>query len=251
MAGTARNKSDVDRNRSDVDVEIEEELILEDLDIEDTDPTALTENEIEAKYDKGQARIVIQRNDFLVPNLLEMFKNKEVLDMSPAYQRRARWNDKKKSHLIESLLMNIPIPPIFLYEREYAQYEVMDGQQRLNSIRSFFSNEFRLRELRVWPELNGRDFRDLPQKIRRGLERRGLAAVIILTESGKQPDEVMELRQYVFDRLNTGGERLNPQEIRNCLYASKFNEMLISIARDAEFTSAWAIPPRNLMSRTV
>jgi hypothetical protein len=55
----------------------------------------------------------------------------------------------------------------------------------------------------------------------------------------------MELRQYVFERLNTGGERLNPQEIRNCLYAGEFNNMLISIARDALFTSIWEIPPKE------
>src|SRR5258708_15544267 len=113
-----------------------------------------------------------------------MFKKKEVLDMSTPYQRRTRWKDSKRSHLIESLLMNIPIPPIFLYERNYAQYEVLDGQQRLASVRSFFRNEFKLRDLRIWPELNGRHLKDLPQKIQRGLERRGLAAVIILTDSG-------------------------------------------------------------------
>ncbi len=165
--------------------------------------------------------------------------------MSPPYQRRTRWNDTKKSHLIESLLMNIPIPPIFLYERDYAQYEVMDGQQRLASIRSFFKNEFKLRGLKIWSELNGRDFIDLPLRIQRGLERRGLAAVIILTESSKDPRAAMEIRQYVFERLNTGGEQLNPQEIRNCLYASPFNDMLISIARSDLFTSTWDIPPKE------
>lgn len=219
--------------------------IIDDLESEEMDIASASVSEIEKKYDEGQARIVIQRNDFLVPNLLEMLKKREVLDISPPYQRRARWTDKKRSHLIESLLMNIPIPPIFLYERDYAQYEVMDGQQRLSSVRSFFGNEFKLSGLRVWPELNGSDFRDLPQKIQRGLERRGFAAVIILTESGKDPKAAMEIRQYVFERLNTGGEQLNAQEIRNCLYASSFNDMLISLARSEAFTKAWAIPPKE------
>src|SRR5689334_18568010 len=83
------------------------------------------------KYDKGQAQIITQRNDFLVPNILQMVRDKEVLNLAPVYQRRKRWSDTKKSHLVESLLMNIPIPPIFLYERDLAKYEVMDGQQRL------------------------------------------------------------------------------------------------------------------------
>lgn len=222
-----------------------DEDILEELDREEEEVISASDQEIEKKYDEGQARIVIQRNDFLIPNILEMVKKREVLDVSPPYQRRARWNETKRSHLIESLLMNIPIPPIFLYEKAYAQYEVMDGQQRLASIRSFFNNEFKLRQLKVWTELNGRDYRDLPPKIRRGLERRGLAAVIILTESGKDKKAAMELRQYVFERLNTGGERLNPQEIRNCLYASEFNNILIELARSSLFTSIWGIPPKE------
>jgi len=221
------------------------EEILEELEVEDDETPKSTEIQIEKKYDEGQSRIVIQRNDFLVPNLLAMFEKKEILDMNPPYQRRTRWNDTKKSHLIESLLMNIPIPPIFLYEHDYAHYEVMDGQQRLASIRSFFRNDFKLRGLKIWPELNGRDFRDLPLKIQRGLERRGLAAVIILTESGKDKQAAMEIRQYVFERLNTGGERLNAQEIRNCLYAGPFNDMLISLARSELFTTAWGISPKE------
>lgn len=232
-------------NKKSLQPQTETDDILDELEAEDAEAPPSTDKEIEKKYDEGQARIVIQRNDFLVPNLLEMFEKKEVLDMSPPYQRRARWNETKRSHLIESLLMNIPIPPIFLYEKDYAQYEVMDGQQRLASVRSFFRNEFKLRNLRVWPELNGRDFRDLPPKIQRGLERRGLAAVIILTESGKDPRAATEIRHYVFERLNTGGERLNAQEIRNCLYASPFNDILISLARSDPFTSVWEIPPKE------
>lgn len=221
------------------------EHILEELESDEAEPVSSTEKQIEKKYNEGQARIIIQRNDFLVPNLLSMCDRKEVMDVSPPYQRRARWGAVKRSHLIESLLMNIPIPPIFLYERDYAKYEVMDGQQRLAAVRSFFRNEFRLRGLKKWPELNGRDYRDLPLTIQRGLERRGLAAIIILTESSKNPKAAMEIRQYVFERLNTGGEQLNAQEIRNCLYAGSFNDLLVSLARSDNFTAAWGIPTKE------
>jgi hypothetical protein len=223
----------------------EAEEILNDLEDEEEGDEPSTEQDIEKKYDEGQARIVIQRNDFLVPNLLQMFKDREILDMTPPYQRRSRWSDKRRSLLIESLLMNIPIPPIFLYERAYAQYEVMDGQQRLTAIRSFLGNEFKLRGLKLWKELNRKDYRDLPPKIQKGLERRGIAAVIILTESGKDDRASIELRQAVFERLNTGGERLNAQEVRNCLYASRFNDTLIRLARSDQFTTAWEIPAKE------
>ena len=181
----------------------EEDILIEELEDDETPPEALGESAIESKYDSKQNQIFIQRNDFLIPNILQMVKNRDVLDLSPSYQRRTRWNDKKRSHLIESLLMNVPIPPIFLYERDLAKYEVMDGQQRLNTIRSFIDNEFRLKDLKTWPELNGRRYHDLPPRIQAGLMRRGLAAVIVLTESGQDEVTAMELRQYVFERLNT------------------------------------------------
>ena len=111
------------------------ETLEKELSQDDPVPLPQKESDIEAKYDTGQARIVIQRNDFLVPNVLQMLERREILDLSPTYQRRARWNNTKRSHLIESLLMNVPIPPIFLFERDLAKYEVMDGQQRLTTIR--------------------------------------------------------------------------------------------------------------------
>jgi hypothetical protein len=229
---------------SPLELDEQEELISE-LEDDEADAEVLSEAAIEAKYDNNQNQIFIQRNDFLIPNILAMVKNRDVLDLSPSYQRRTRWNDKKRSHLIESLLMNVPIPPIFLYERDLAKYEVMDGQQRLNAIRSFVANEFRLRELKTWPELNGRYFVDLPPRIQMGLMRRGLAAVIVLTESGQDELTAMELRQYVFERLNTGGESLNAQEIRNCIFSGHFNDMLVSIARSEIFTNVWGVPPKE------
>lgn len=219
--------------------------ILKELEASEPEAFSGTEADIVDKYNTGQARIVVQRNDFLVPNVLQMVQNREILNLAPSYQRRKRWDETKKSHLIESLLMNIPIPPVFLYEQDLARYEVMDGQQRLDAIRGFFNNEFALRNLVKWPELNGRQYEDLPSRIQAGLNRRGLAAVIILTESGESEESALEIRQYVFERLNTGGEKLNAQEVRNCIYASPFNDMLIALARTPEFTGAWAIPPKE------
>lgn len=122
--------------------QLDEERFFEELEGEESVQVEMTEVDIVHKYDEGQARIVIQRNDFLIPNILQMVEDKDILDISPSYQRRKRWDNRKRSHLIESLLMNIPIPPIFLYEHDLAKYEVMDGQQRLDTIRSFLKNEF-------------------------------------------------------------------------------------------------------------
>lgn len=228
-----------------IELENEEEQISEELEFDEAEEIHPSDQQIIKKYEEGQARIIIQRNDFLIPNILQMVKDKDVLNLSPNYQRRKRWNEAKRSQLIESLLMNIPIPPIFLYEQKYAKYEVMDGQQRLDAIRGFFQREFALTGLKQWPELNAKNYDELPLTIQRGLQRRGLAAVIILTESGPDKKVALEIRQHVFERLNTGGEKLNAQEVRNCIYASPFNDMLIRIARNPVFTSAWGIPARE------
>jgi len=231
--------------RKPADLPDEQEELLSELEEDESPESGAAGVGIPKKHDSREGQIFIQRNDFLIPNILEMVKKRRVLDISPTYQRRARWNDTKRSHLIESLLMNVPIPPIFLFERALARYEVMDGQQRLGAIRSFFENEFELQDLKVWTELNGNRFKDLPPDIQSGLMRRGLAAVIILTESGQDESAALRLRQYVFERLNTGGVSLNAQEVRNCIYASPFNDMLVEIARAPLFTSIWGIPPKE------
>ncbi len=206
--------------------------------------------ELETLYDTETFRIVTQRNDFLIPGLLESLKNENYLNLTPPYQRRLRWDRKRKSRLIESLLMNVPIPPVFLLETELAQYEVVDGQQRLSTIREFFNNEFPLSGLERWNELNGRRYSKLPSRIKSGLMRRSLSAVILLAESGRtlgesDQDGQHEIKRFVFERLNTGGVRLNPQEIRNAVHAGGFANLLHELSREPLFTKIWDIPPRE------
>jgi len=145
--------------------------------------------------------------------------------------------------LIESFLLNIPIPPIFLYENTYNQYEVMDGRQRIESIYEFLDNGFELTGLTYWPELNGMRFKELPDTIQRGLLRRTLNAIVLLTETNNIED--VDIRMILFNRLNTGGIQLNPHELRNAIYPSLFNDMLKSASRNQEFTSLWGIPPKE------
>ncbi|BAQ62700.1 conserved hypothetical protein [Geminocystis sp. NIES-3708] len=94
--------------------------------------------------------------------------------LNPEYQRRKRWDDIRKSRLIESFILNVPIPPIFLYEVDYSIYEVMDGQQRLTAIYDFYKGRFELKGLEYWRELNGRKYNNLPEQVKRGIDRRYL-----------------------------------------------------------------------------
>jgi hypothetical protein len=115
----------------------------------------LTDREIEERYQSGTLRLSQEKNDFLLPQVLEFINTKKWINLHPEYQRRSVWDRGKRSLFIESLLMNIPIPPVFLLEWEYSRYEVMDGQQRLNTIVEFYENRFKLSGLEKWPELNG------------------------------------------------------------------------------------------------
>lgn len=197
-----------------------------------------------AKYASSQLRVVRETKDYQLDYLQHALQpGRELIDISPTYQRRLRWSNKKKSLLIESFLLNIPVPPIFLYERDYNEYEVIDGRQRLDAISSFLANDFALTGLEYWPELARKRFRDLPVVLQRGLLRRSLPAVVLLAETKGLDGDALDVRRVLFDRLNTGGIRLNPQELRNALYPGPFNAMVIRLARSAPFTSPWDIPP--------
>ena len=121
--------------------------------------------------------------------------DRELINISPAYQRRLRWTRKKKSLLIESFLLNIPVPPIYLYEQDYNAYEVIDGQQRLDAISTFLRNDFALTGLEYWPELNRKRFLDLPQVLQRGLLRRSLPAVVLLAETKLSSADGLDVRR--------------------------------------------------------
>ncbi|MBX2999690.1 MAG: DUF262 domain-containing protein [Caldilineaceae bacterium] len=214
--------------------------------VEPSAKTALTEETISEKYARSQLRVVRETKDFNLDYLaLALKQDSFIINVSPEYQRRQRWSQKKRSQLIESFLMNIPIPPIFLFEHEYNAYEVVDGRQRLDTIRDFFENRFALTGLEYWAELNRKRFRDLPMIIQKGLQRRSLSAVVLLAETRRPDRDDFDIRRILFDRLNTGGEKLNPQELRNALYPGRFNRMLIRLARSDEFTKAWGIPSRT------
>ena len=176
-------------------------------------------------------------------NFVEALKRPGWMDVRPHYQRRRRWDAVRQSKLIESFIMNIPVPPLFVYEADLAKYEVMDGQQRITAIREFYSNSLRLRGLEQWPELNGRTYSKLPSEIRKGVDRRSIAYTVLLKESAETSEEQALLRQLVFERLNTGGIALSRQEVRNALNQGPFNSLILELAKHPSFRSAWGLPP--------
>lgn len=202
----------------------------------------LSASEINNKYEKGENRIVTETNREKLPNFVDALKRNNYMEIRPFYQRRSRWDEERQSRLIESFIINIPVPPIFLYEKSYNSYEVMDGQQRISAIDDYYNNKFALKGLDLWPELNGMKYSDLPNKIRAGLDRRSISSIVLLTESAPNDEDAIFLRQLVFERLNTGGVKLERQEIRNSLGTGLFNRSLFELAKLDLFRSIWELP---------
>lgn len=177
--------------------------------------------------------------DYNLSTLSDLITDRSI-DLDPKYQRRLRWDGAKQSKLIESFLMNVPVPPVFLNEDEYGVYSVIDGKQRLNAIQRFFTNNLELEKLQVFSDINGSRINDLPARLRTILRTRPtIRAVIILRQSDS------DVKYEVFQRLNTGGAKLNPQEIRNNAFHGPLNDLIMRISSDKRFHNALGIKNKN------
>lgn len=189
----------------------------------------LTDEQIEEKYAKGEVRIVTEQARYPLNTIKGLVESSDY-ELNPDFQRRHRWDYEKKSKLIESFIINVPIPPIFLYENEYSHYEVMDGLQRLTAIEEFYSDKYALIGLQQWSELNGRKYSQLPEKIRKGIDRRYISSIILLQETAKTIEKAAEIKQLVFQRINSGGVKLEPQESRNALLDGPMNHLCLQLS---------------------
>lgn len=204
----------------------------------------LSDDDINLKYSEGEIRIVTEQARYQLASIPSMLQSDDYI-LNPEFQRRHRWDQGQKSRLIESFIMNIPIPPIFLYEKDYSTYEVMDGLQRLSAIEDFYVDKFSLKGLEFWTELEGRKYSELPVLVKKGIDRRFLSAIILLKETAKDENEAQLLKQIVFERINSGGTMLEYQESRNAFYAGDFNSLCKDLSRDSFFCKIFNIPEQT------
>lgn len=222
----------------------EEDLLSGKTAINDITSKELTDAEINSKYIQGDIRIVTEQARYPLPAIKDMLSNPDY-EIHPEFQRRHRWDRVRQSRLIESFIMNVPITPVFLYEKDFSSYEVMDGLQRLTAIKEFYCDEFPLEGLEEWPELNGRKYSELPTQIRKGIDRRNISSIILLKETAKSEVEASYLKQLVFSRINSGGAKLEDQEFRNAQFQGEFNTMLQRAARHNVFCHIFDIPQKT------
>ena len=180
---------------------------------------------MDTSMDKMQRKLYIKLYDRMIKDLVnEIIDGNIILD--PDYQRNYVWNNNKASLLIESVLLNIPIPVIYASEDSSDKWIIVDGLQRLYSLQRYFNNEFKLVGLETLPELNGLKFSKLDESIQKRLERGELRLIVL------QNDSDPNIQFDIFMRLNTGAVKLNEQELRNCLYRGALNSLIKQIVKD-------------------
>ncbi len=168
--------------------------------------------------------------DWTISSLREK-KEKGQLVLQPHFQREYVWDLKPElpSRLIESVLLKIPIPPIYFGKAPQGHLEVIDGQQRLTTLMRFVGNEFSLRMLHSMSSLNGKFFKDLTTQQQERILDEPIRTIVI------DAADNTELRYEIFERLNRGSMPLNEQEIRNCAYRGPFNELLAELEQEANW----------------
>ena len=187
------------------------------------------ENDTEEDFNfpPAERRVITQPLDLSVQTLVEQWKNGQLV--LPEIQREYVWDNAKASRLIESLLLNIPIPVLYFAETDEAKYEIFDGHQRVASIVRYFNGLYRLSGLAVLQEYRGLRYIELPQREQRFLTMRTLRTILISIESAPT------MKFEIYERLNTGSISLNAQELRNSIYRGEFNDMLHELANFPSF----------------
>ena len=191
------------------------------------------------------ARIRIHTIPVVVGQLMSRIEHGEI-DLAPDFQRLSGiWNPERKSRLIESLLLRIPIPVFYVAADEEENWAVVDGVQRLSTIRDYVTGKFPLTRLEYRGELDGHRYDDLPRAMRRRISETQFVVNVI--EPGTPPEVMFN----IFRRINTGGMPLNGQEIRHALNPGQVREYLKTLAGSTEFVYATngSIKPNRMADR--
>lgn len=194
---------------------------------------------LEDAIKKGRNSLSAERLDMSFGELINMYSSNELI-IDPEFQRLFRWNVDQRTRFIESLLLGIPIPSIFVAENDDGVWEIVDGLQRLSTVLSFFGmlkntpdkNDWILGQGNIVKELDGYSASELPLKFQLNIKRSVCRVEIIKWDSN------YDMRYELFNRLNTGGSPLTDQEIRNCIYrgsANEFTELIKELAASEKF----------------
>lgn len=198
------------------------------------------DDEGEMPIESEVSKINLEKNDRSLAELHRWYTTGRII-VDPEWQRNYVWDNSRASKLIESFLIELPVPVIYLAKNLGGKYEVIDGLQRLTSTFKFFNNEFQLSGLEIRKELNGKYFKELGDAAHEKLEDTTLRTFEL---SNTTPKDLMFL---IFERLNTGGRALNDMEIRNCMYRGVLNDLIKSLSNNTDFIAC--VNQKNLDKR--
>lgn len=164
---------------------------------------------------------------------------------NPEFQRNLVWKPEQKSLFVESVLLNIPLPPLYVNQRKDGKYILIDGLQRTTTLHEFINDKFSLSKLRVLTDLNEKSFSMLSETLRTKIEDKKLFVYVM------KPSVPIHMVYDIFHRINTGGTQLTRQEIRNCFYIGQATEVLKELAESEEFRTAIdnGVSPKRMKDR--
>lgn len=166
--------------------------------------------------------------DYSIDFLIQQFHNDEFY-IPDEYQRQYIWNEEDKNRFIESILLGLPIPLMFFSDTEDGRCEIIDGAQRTQAMEEFMSGDLVLSELKKLTSLNGFNYNDIPTYYRKKFDKTNMR-VIVLSD-----DTTLEIRQEIFNRINTTGREANASEIRRGSYRGPFMDFLMECTKDPLF----------------
>lgn len=196
-------------------------------------------SQLEGKLEETRNSLSTDRLDMSFGEIMSMYEQEEIV-IDPDFQRLFRWDIYQRTRFIESILIGIPIPPIFVAEDVNGRWELVDGLQRISTIFSFFGILRTMPDKNSWimckgdiaKDLENLACKDLPLKFQLNIKRATCRIEIIKWNS------VFDMRYELFNRLNTGGSELTDQEIRNAIFrgvSKEFNAFLRRCAEIPEF----------------
>jgi Protein of unknown function DUF262 len=181
----------------------------------------------DAQIKQKQSDVDYDTKDFTVDYLIKAFQDDYFY--IPEYQRKFVWDPKRKRRFIESVLLGLPIPFLFIAEMDDGRLEIVDGAQRVQTLEAFVSGDLVLEGLEKLPALNGFHFSDLPDPQQRKFSNRALR-MIVLDES-----TALDVRQDIFDRINTGSLPAKAGEVRKGAFGGPFYDVIQDCANNADF----------------
>ena len=230
---------------------IDDQKDLEDYNTVDINIEAEEKEQDENTDNYPNLSIKIEQEQYSIFELKRKY-DKDRICIDPDFQRNLVWTNKQKSELIESVIMQIPLPLIYLAENEDGKLVVVDGRQRLTTFFQFLDNEFRLKDLKILPQINGMNFNELEESHLYSRYVTIIEDTQLVVQIIKYPTKD-RVRFDIFDRVNRGGTPLNKQEMRNALYQGNATKLLDELSKMKSFKDATggAISPKHMKDKYV